>query len=210
MSSTKGKGLILLRTCNEILRRTSRSNGSIFCGEISLLLSKSFPSAERSGVNLKGDYNVDNVTSFNKELGGQETNCRFFANEITQSTFVKVLFLIFLELKDQRVSPMSFFLDFWDLQHIFLNPKSLLQEDRWVSFTKVIVVYRLSNSSLIRLYFYLLLYLNNRPRPQKSLLLHFKAIFQNLLPISTYSIFNLWTLTFKNCLPFNRSYFYVI
>lgn len=139
MSSTKGKGLIFLRTCNEILRRTSRSNGSRFCGEISLLLSKSFPSAERSGVNLKGDYNVENVTSFNKELVEQATNGRFFANELTQSIFVKGLPFIVLEL-DQRISPMTFFLDFWRLQHIFLNPKSLLKEDQWLSFTKVSVI----------------------------------------------------------------------
>lgn len=86
MSSTKGKGLVLLRTCNEILRRTSKSNGSTFCGEISLFLSKSFPSAERSGVNLKGDFNIDNVTNFGNEINAYALNSTFFADELIQST----------------------------------------------------------------------------------------------------------------------------
>lgn len=62
ISSTRGKGLVLLRLCNELLRRLSKSQDSTLSGRLLLFLSKVFPSAERSGVNLRGDINVENTT----------------------------------------------------------------------------------------------------------------------------------------------------
>lgn len=60
---TKTKGLVILRLCNEIIRRLSKSQDSGASGRLLLFLSKVFPSGERSGVNLRGDINVDNVTT---------------------------------------------------------------------------------------------------------------------------------------------------
>lgn len=62
MTTVKGKGLTLLRLCNELLRRLSKAKNTVFCGRILMLLSNVFPLGERSGVNLKGEYNVDNIT----------------------------------------------------------------------------------------------------------------------------------------------------
>lgn len=64
MEGGKGKALVLLRLCNELLRRLSKAEDTIFCGRILIFLSKSFPIAERSAVNLRGDFNVENVTAF--------------------------------------------------------------------------------------------------------------------------------------------------
>ncbi|CAZ80092.1 unnamed protein product [Tuber melanosporum] len=64
----KGKALILLRLCNELLKRLSKTEDTIFCGRILIFLSKSFPIGERSGVNLRGDFNVDNVTVYDDIL----------------------------------------------------------------------------------------------------------------------------------------------
>lgn len=47
--------------CNEMLRRIEKSHNSQLSGKILVLLSKSFSSSERSGVNLKGEINVDTV-----------------------------------------------------------------------------------------------------------------------------------------------------
>ena len=66
MEGGKGKALILLRLCNELLRRLSKAEDTIFCGRILIFLSKSFPIAERSAVNLRGDFNTENVTMFDK------------------------------------------------------------------------------------------------------------------------------------------------
>lgn len=57
---------MLLRLCNELLRRLSKTEDTIFCGRILIFLSKSFPIGERSGVNLRGDFNVENVTAYDE------------------------------------------------------------------------------------------------------------------------------------------------
>ncbi|EPQ31247.1 uncharacterized protein PFL1_01432 [Pseudozyma flocculosa PF-1] len=60
----RGKGLVLLRLCNELLRRLSKPSHkhTVFAGRILSLLAAVFPLGERSGVNLRGDFNVENRT----------------------------------------------------------------------------------------------------------------------------------------------------
>lgn len=60
----KGKQLVLLRTCNELLRRLSRAEDTSFCGRVFIFLFQSFPLGDRSSVNLRGEYHVENVTSY--------------------------------------------------------------------------------------------------------------------------------------------------
>ena len=62
MLPTKGKGLVFLRLCNDLLRRLARSYTphAAFAGRILTLLSTTFAVNERSGVNLRGDFNTDN------------------------------------------------------------------------------------------------------------------------------------------------------
>ena len=62
MVAGKGKGLTLLRLCNELLRRLSKAKNTVFCGRILMLLSSVFPLTERSGVNLRGEINTENIT----------------------------------------------------------------------------------------------------------------------------------------------------
>lgn len=63
----KGKALTILRTLNDLLRRSSKSTHTVFCGRIRLFLSNTFPLGERSGVNLRGDFNKENITVFEVE-----------------------------------------------------------------------------------------------------------------------------------------------
>lgn len=57
----RGKGLILLRLCNKLLRRLSAETNNVFCGRILMFLANSFPLGERSGVNLRGDFNTNMI-----------------------------------------------------------------------------------------------------------------------------------------------------
>lgn len=68
LSPGKGKGLILLRLCNELIRRLSRPTRehTVFVGRVLSLLSSVFPLGERSGVNFRGDFNVDNKTTWDE------------------------------------------------------------------------------------------------------------------------------------------------
>ena len=78
----------LLRICNDLLRRLSRTQNTVFCGRILLFLAKFFPFSERlhrilekrldvvinfrSGLNVISEFNLDNTTNFNKEEGDVE------------------------------------------------------------------------------------------------------------------------------------------
>jgi len=57
----------LLRICNDLLRRLSRTQNTVFCGRILLFLAKFFPFSERSGLNVISEFNLDNHTAYTKE-----------------------------------------------------------------------------------------------------------------------------------------------
>ncbi|KAJ7597722.1 THO complex subunit 1 transcription elongation factor-domain-containing protein [Mycena floridula] len=57
MVPQKGKALVLLRSLNDLLRRLSKMGSTtVLSGRILIFLSSVFPLAERSGVNLRGEY----------------------------------------------------------------------------------------------------------------------------------------------------------
>jgi THO complex subunit 1 len=60
----KQKSLVMLRCCNELLRRLSRAEDTVFCGRVFIFLFQSFPLGDKSSVNLRGEFHVENVTDF--------------------------------------------------------------------------------------------------------------------------------------------------
>jgi THO complex subunit 1 len=46
------------------LRRLSRAEDSVFCGRVFIYVFQTFPLHDRSSVNRQGDYNSENVTTF--------------------------------------------------------------------------------------------------------------------------------------------------
>ena len=58
------KNLVLLRACNELLRRLSRAEDAIFCGRVFFFLFLAFPLGDRSSVNLRGEFHTENTTKF--------------------------------------------------------------------------------------------------------------------------------------------------
>jgi THO complex subunit 1 len=60
----KQKNLVILRCCNELLRRLSRAEDTVFCGRVFIFLFQSFPLGDKSSVNLRGEFHVENITSF--------------------------------------------------------------------------------------------------------------------------------------------------
>ncbi len=58
------KKLVILRCCNELLRRLSRAEDTVFCGRVFIYLFQDFPLGDKSSVNLRGEFHTDNVTSF--------------------------------------------------------------------------------------------------------------------------------------------------
>lgn len=67
----RAKALTLLRTFNELLRRLSKANQTVFCGRILMFLAASFPLGDQSSVNLKGAFDTGNVTTLHEPDWGQ-------------------------------------------------------------------------------------------------------------------------------------------
>ncbi|CAM6097860.1 unnamed protein product [Calypogeia fissa] len=103
-----GRGkLVMLRTCNQLLRRLSKANDVVFCGRILMFLAHFFPLSERSAVNIKGIFNTSNETKYEKDPPG-----------------------------DGLLIDFAFYKTFWSLQEHFCNPAYLVQYPaRWQAFS---------------------------------------------------------------------------
>ncbi|MCE0481594.1 suppressor of the transcriptional defect of hpr1 by overexpression [Datura stramonium] len=106
----RGK-LVMLRTCNQLLRRLSKANDVVFCGRIIMFLAHFFPLSERSAVNIKGVFNTSNETKYETE-----------APEGISIDF-------------------NFYRTLWSLQEHFCNPPSLINAPgKWHKFTSSLTV----------------------------------------------------------------------
>lgn len=61
------KKLVILRSCNELLRRLSRAEDTAFCGRVFIYMFQSFPLGDKSSVNLRGEYHVENITTYDEK-----------------------------------------------------------------------------------------------------------------------------------------------
>ncbi|RLN19046.1 THO complex subunit 1 [Panicum miliaceum] len=75
-----GRGkLVMLRTCNQLLRRLSKANDVVFCGRIIMFLAHFFPLSERSALNIKGVFNTSNITKYEKDaMDGISVDFNFY------------------------------------------------------------------------------------------------------------------------------------
>lgn len=55
---------------NDLLKRLSRTVDTNFCGRILILLAKSLPLTEKSGLNLISQFNTANTTIYEEEKVG--------------------------------------------------------------------------------------------------------------------------------------------
>ncbi|KAJ3275322.1 hypothetical protein HDV01_000614 [Terramyces sp. JEL0728] len=64
----RGKGLTLLRICNELLKRLSKYKHTELCGRILLYLSLVFPISDKSISNRSGAFNTANTTAIEETI----------------------------------------------------------------------------------------------------------------------------------------------
>ncbi|XP_042354353.1 THO complex subunit 1 [Plectropomus leopardus] len=133
---TAGKNY-LLRMCNDLLRRLSKSQNTVFCGRIQLFLARLFPLSEKSGLNLQSQFNLDNITVFNKNeqestLGQKHTEEKEDCMEVEEGEMGE----------DDAPAPCSIPIDynlyrkFWTLQDYFRNPVQCYEKFSWMTFLK--------------------------------------------------------------------------
>uniref|UniRef100_A0A672L1H1 Death domain-containing protein n=1 Tax=Sinocyclocheilus grahami TaxID=75366 RepID=A0A672L1H1_SINGR len=132
------KSYSLLRMClRNLLRRLSKSQNTVFCGRIQLFLARLFPLSEKSGLNLQSQFNLDNITVFNKNeqdstLGLQHTEVKEEGMDVEEG-----------EMGDEDApAPCTIPIDynlyrkFWTLQDYFRNPVQCYDKFSWMTFLK--------------------------------------------------------------------------
>lgn len=117
----------LLRMCNDLLRRLSKSQNTVFCGRIQLFLSSLFPLNEKSGLNFTSNFNLEKEVTYN--------------NEPDES-----LFHALSSTKDEDNAPKSstpntlvnanLYRKFWKLQDLLKSPTVCYTRDGWHSFVE--------------------------------------------------------------------------
>ncbi|KAG0097839.1 hypothetical protein BGZ93_001879 [Podila epicladia] len=134
MTTVKGKGLTLLRLCNELLRRLSKAKNTVFCGRILMLLSNVFPLGERSGVNLKGEFNVDNITPIESDDVSVVPDLTPTPSSLSLDDNNHILTADVMDVDNEAdvqhvqtsvKTDSDFYKEFWGLQRYFNNPTIL-------------------------------------------------------------------------------------
>ena len=143
----KQKQLVILRSCNELLRRLSRAEDTAFCGRVFIFMFQSFPLGDRSSVNLRGEYHVENVTVYEdttdssnaRQEGGDmdvdqaaETPASTNGDAKAGSKGSSLTF----EHKDEdkAYDADTLYPQFWSLQECFSQPLNLFDAERFSKF----------------------------------------------------------------------------
>ncbi|KAJ0371647.1 hypothetical protein COL26b_009528 [Colletotrichum chrysophilum] len=141
----KQKQLVILRSCNELLRRLSRAEDTAFCGRVFIFMFQSFPLGDKSSVNLRGEYHVENVTVYD-DLGAKDDDAagqmdvdppKEVADVDAKSQTKAVSFDAKKPVQaDQPLDPDVLYPLFWSLQETFSQPKKLFEPDNLASFKR--------------------------------------------------------------------------
>lgn len=115
----------LLRMCNDLLRRLSRSQQTVFCGRILLFLAKFFPFSERSGLNVVSEFNLENVTEFGSEKSEEDVIQQQMEVDGEKPESNKILI------------DYNLYSKFWALQDFFRNPNQCYNKMQWKVFSSV-------------------------------------------------------------------------
>ncbi|PNF43227.1 THO complex subunit 1 [Cryptotermes secundus] len=116
----------LLRMCNDLLRRLSRSQNTVFCGRILLFLAKFFPFSERSGLNIVSEFNLDNLTEFGGETSSDLKDILAEKDEQMEED----------SKPDTKIQiDYNLYCKFWALQDFFRNPNQCYSKVHWKTFS---------------------------------------------------------------------------
>lgn len=138
------KQLVILRSCNELLRRLSRAEDTSFCGRVFIFLFQSFPLGDKSSVNLRGEFHTENTTVFdeNASKGADSQTMDIDAEKKVNGSALKVPSKSTDRgnssagsAKDvEPMAPDQLYPIFWSLQQSFSQPKTLFEKETFDRF----------------------------------------------------------------------------
>ncbi|EFX02685.1 tho complex subunit [Grosmannia clavigera kw1407] len=126
-NSFNSKKLVILRSCNDLLRRLSRAEDTPFCGRVFIFLFQVFPLGDKSSVNLRGEYHIENVTTYDVDAaketeGGDKMDVDGAMDGSKPATDPK-------NIDFEVLYPV-----FWSLQTSFSQPKTLFEPAQFAQF----------------------------------------------------------------------------
>lgn len=151
------KNLVFLRSCNELLRRLSRAEDATFCGRVFFFLFQTFPLGDKSSVNLRGEYHVENTTVFEQsdssasdqaiQTNAQDATPPTDASDgtatpkVTNSTLPlkpgsKAVPIVQPRSEITPLSSTTLYPIFWRLQRSFSEPTRLFRASEFKDFRK--------------------------------------------------------------------------
>jgi len=115
----------VLRMCNDLLKRLSRTIDTQFCGRVNILLARSLPLFEKSGLNITGQFNTSNDTGYDQEVDESELKAPGDSDpekgvEIDMTQEIPVDFKLYKK--------------FWELQKYFSDPNKIYQKMAFETF----------------------------------------------------------------------------
>jgi len=148
------KNLVILRSCNELLRRLSRAEDTAFCGRVFIFMFQSFPLGDRSSVNLRGEFHTENVTTFDvlppKDSGDETMDIDDDADKKSSATPLKEIVNgsvkksneeaanptkgVSFSKPDKPLDADELYPIFWSLQQSFSQPKNLFDATKFGTF----------------------------------------------------------------------------
>ncbi|GAW21769.1 hypothetical protein ANO14919_112940 [Xylariales sp. No.14919] len=142
----KQKSLVILRSCNDLLRRLSRAEDAAFCGRVYIFMFQSIPPGDRSSVNLRGEYHVENVTAFEEihtasdgSVDKMDIDTEGDASKNETKDAKSITKAVSFEAKnksepDKTLDTDSLYPVFWSLQHFFSQPTTLFDQSELTKF----------------------------------------------------------------------------
>ncbi|VDP16333.1 unnamed protein product [Soboliphyme baturini] len=121
----------LLRMCNDLLRRLSRTINTEFCGRILVFLAKCLPLMEKSGLNLTSQFNIDNVTRYESVKEGDTKEV-----SADDAALMNVEEGEMSDNAGEQTSPVDYnlYCKFWQLQSFFAAPTNCYEKFGWRQF----------------------------------------------------------------------------
>jgi len=144
----KGKNL-LLRMSNDLLRRLSRSQNTIFCGRIQLFLASLFPLNDKSGLNLMSVFNLDNKTIYkvksdSPKPSASSSSLKKEEGELDSTADGDTIMEELPEKESKNPAISEGIVDhvlyrkFWSLQDFFNRPAKLYDKAAWKVFASTL------------------------------------------------------------------------
>ena len=125
--------LTLIRSCNELLRRLSKSKNTNFRGRVLMFMAYTFPLAERSGVNLKGVTSPSTVATEEEGAAGEEPTMVDTPGAGAASGAAGSAAGGAAGGEGGGVVNFGFYATFWGLQQAFAKPASSVSKEAWPS-----------------------------------------------------------------------------